>query len=547
MVSLANYLASISTSPGPTSTATPMPVTRAGHGAAAWAGKVLVAGGNLSGPGTSLYDYATDTWSAGPALAGAKGWCGSCQVGSVLHLVGGVVLGAFSVDHVYCDLANLGAGWQAGTILPAARSYHATVWDGTNMRILGGRLGSPSSPGAPTTDHFDLAGNGYAALPQALYDLAGVWHQGKLYTFGGLDASGNSVTNANVYDPAANTWSALTPLPASRARMAAYSDGTFIHLIGGYQHTSFSSSSLGEWQIYDPATDTWSLASTGPQPSYWDGVVGGPSPHRPIAFFGGTDSAAHSYIQTQLGAFAQPAPTLTLVSQSPSAPQVGQSVTLQVTIDCNDAGPVDWVIDWGEFDPATSSDFVSTGSVSGGVSTFTVTHAYATAGSYAISGTTVEHEPPLRSTATPLSSVDVQPAAPPEATIDSFVVTPVVGDATTIFLAPFEISFPDWDPPLQYRLAWSQVGDFSHEYTGPVTPGSDFSPYGIPDSPIPTSIRPIPANKVLAPGIYTALLRVVLRSDESVVLASRTAEFTVVQFGGIDAGETRQRFLPVGT
>jgi N-acetylneuraminic acid mutarotase len=116
---------------------------------------------------------------------------------------------------------------------------------------------------------------------------------GKLYAFGGfvLPASGPPawvpIDNAWEYDPAADTWKALAPMPTKRGSPVAATVGGKIYVIGGASthpgstepavHPARPHRSVASVEEYDPATNTWRARS--PMPTARNhaaiGVVGG--------------------------------------------------------------------------------------------------------------------------------------------------------------------------------------------------------------------------------------------------------------------------------
>ncbi len=91
------------------------------------------------------------------------------------------------------------------------------------------------------------------------YNAGSAQYDGKIYVFGGLDANKTVLDSAEVYDPAQDTWTEVSPLPTARAASCAEVIGDTIYVIGGSQ---------GAWQqnlttnaVYDPNTDTWTEAA----------------------------------------------------------------------------------------------------------------------------------------------------------------------------------------------------------------------------------------------------------------------------------------------
>jgi N-acetylneuraminic acid mutarotase len=119
-------------------------------------------------------------------------------------------------------------------------------------------------------------------MPVATHHLAAVGYGGKVYLFGGAiqeQAGGPNqfpVANAWEYDPAADSWRVLAPMPTPRmAAVAAPVDGKIYVLGGASVHPGDKITSLGPQvphralntnQVYDPATNQWETRMPMPTP-----------------------------------------------------------------------------------------------------------------------------------------------------------------------------------------------------------------------------------------------------------------------------------------
>jgi N-acetylneuraminic acid mutarotase len=90
-----------------------------------------------------------------------------------------------------------------------------------------------------------------------------------LYAIGGNGQSGASVTDHTVYDPAANMWSELAPLPSARNHLAAVSLGGYVYAVGG-RSDGGGTVNTGELDRYDPARNEWDVLA--PMPTARSGI-----------------------------------------------------------------------------------------------------------------------------------------------------------------------------------------------------------------------------------------------------------------------------------
>ena len=118
------------------------------------------------------------------------------------------------------------------------------------------------------------------ALPS--HHIAFTEYHGKIYAFGGFvyptsgPAAWVPINNAWEYDPAADTWKALAPMPSKRGSPVAAAVGDKIYVIGGVNilpgatETALGfntpQASVGTVEEYDPATNTWRERSPMPTP-----------------------------------------------------------------------------------------------------------------------------------------------------------------------------------------------------------------------------------------------------------------------------------------
>lgn len=123
------------------------------------------------------------------------------------------------------------------------------------MVILAVHASSSSS-----TDSFWTTG---ASMPTARSEIAGAALNGKIYIVGGFNETGRSSSTVEAYDPSTDEWStstaaaaaAVAPLPQPLDHTAAASyDGKLYVVGGGYLNRGDLSNKLF---IYDPNTNRW--------------------------------------------------------------------------------------------------------------------------------------------------------------------------------------------------------------------------------------------------------------------------------------------------
>lgn len=117
-------------------------------------------------------------------------------------------------------------------------------------------------------------------MPVVSHHIALAEINGKIYVFGGFKypdsgpAAWQPMDNVFEYDPAADTWKPLAPLPTKRGSPNAVVANGKIHVIGGAGfhpnsketavHPARPHRSLGTHEVYDPASNTWESKQTMP-------------------------------------------------------------------------------------------------------------------------------------------------------------------------------------------------------------------------------------------------------------------------------------------
>ncbi|MGE3404784.1 MAG: kelch repeat-containing protein [Vicinamibacterales bacterium] len=191
-----------------------------------------------------------------PRLAHAVG-----DLGGRAHVVGGVSTLAtctgLSRHDVYDSLTDT---WSVGAPMQVGRIHAAAaVLDG-KLYVTGGAGGCAADQNSvevydPTTGTWSFVapmtvnryGHGLAAL------------DGRLYAVGGTPTSAVSfslVASAEVYDPVADTWTPIAPLPHEAAMMAIGAINGRLYVAGGETNAASGVPSADVFE-YDPGTDTW--------------------------------------------------------------------------------------------------------------------------------------------------------------------------------------------------------------------------------------------------------------------------------------------------
>lgn len=230
--------------------------------------QIIVALGYDNGFGdtavTRIYDIASDTWFMGSPAPGTSSEGAGIAHAGLFYNVGGRGA-AFTALWSYSPAADL---WTALSPMPTGRSALAVAVVGNAIYAIGGRTGTggPNSPGKlDVVERYDIATDTWTTVAPLLSprsDLAAATVGGKIYVFGGFDAADNLLPDVDVYDPTTDTWSlAPADLPTPRAGLyAVATKGGSVYVIGGWDGIFPFNPVVGSTvEAYKVSRDTWTV------------------------------------------------------------------------------------------------------------------------------------------------------------------------------------------------------------------------------------------------------------------------------------------------
>ncbi|MGI8855027.1 MAG: Kelch repeat-containing protein, partial [Thermomicrobiales bacterium] len=190
-----------------------LPEPRANLAVAVLDGKIYAVGGERDGAPVataSVYDPATDAWSALPPLPEGRTNLAATGAGGKLYALGGTPVAGNAVARPVLATVSVydpaTRRWSTAAPLPAARLGLATVTVGSNLYALGGQQNGTS---LTTAERFDTQANTWStlpAMPDARRNLAATSRENTIYALGGIGAAESS-NSVQVFDTAANKWS----------------------------------------------------------------------------------------------------------------------------------------------------------------------------------------------------------------------------------------------------------------------------------------------------------------------------------------------------
>ncbi|KAG1937886.1 kelch-like protein [Pimephales promelas] len=249
---------------------------RFNHGVGAIKGKLYVVGGrHYYGTAdtmkcTYMYDPIQNSWQRLADMHERRGSFTLVVLNDKLYAIGGERYSGVNMEsvEVYCPNTN---SWSFVRPLDQALCLHAaSVWNGS-IFLSGGLNGQYHCQSSMILYHPER-GSTYLAemgIDRALHCMETLGDQ--LYVFGGVssETDGHLVNQlgCEVYDPVANSWSAIMPFPVPHVGSASAVLEGKVYVIGGYCHDSYKDVKFVH--RYDPATAQWENMSTTPgQSSY---------------------------------------------------------------------------------------------------------------------------------------------------------------------------------------------------------------------------------------------------------------------------------------
>ena len=255
------------------------------------------------------YDAARDVWTELNPLPEARHHVTVSIVEDELYGIGGFA-GGFpnweAQSNVFIYDFN-SEEWAESTPLPEPRGEHTAVVIDGKIYVAGGRFKrTPDS--ANFNDHFDTASvlvfdpiaqewSSAPDLPTARNSHAAAVIDGKMYVVGGRqfieqengEYANINVANLEVYDPEAESWSTLAPLPQAAGGITAATVDGKLYVFGGEQWIPEKTVIAEAW-VYDPALDQWTTVPDMPTPRH--GIAAGAIDNQIYVFGGATETGA---------------------------------------------------------------------------------------------------------------------------------------------------------------------------------------------------------------------------------------------------------------
>lgn len=156
--------------------------------------------------------------------------------------------------------------WAAGSTTGAAsaRSGHSAIWDGQQLLIWGGNVGSSSPVYVNSGAMYDPVADQWQTMsplnaPDARSGHTTVWTGSSMLIWGGVSTNG-ALGTGGAFEPSGQSWTALSTsnAPSARYGHVAVWTGSSMFVWGGQNNSGL----LNDGALYDPVSNQWTTITT---------------------------------------------------------------------------------------------------------------------------------------------------------------------------------------------------------------------------------------------------------------------------------------------
>ena len=211
---------------------------------------------------SDVYNPATNTWARLADMPEALSHAGTLWDGTNIWMIGGFNGPETTAASNHVWLYNVANNtWSAGPSLPTGVAAGAYALVGRNVHVISGLSLNSSNVFVNTTEHYVLSldGGGWttaASMPIPRNHLGAAVYNGLIYTIGGQDLKNETTGNksaVDIYNPATGTWTVGPSLPTGRSHIAnsVFVYNNRIYVMAG---ESNGPTTLADTLVLDPAT-----------------------------------------------------------------------------------------------------------------------------------------------------------------------------------------------------------------------------------------------------------------------------------------------------
>jgi len=224
-------------------------------------GKMYFIGGNVGGRPAECYDPALNTWSPLTSFNQGIRLAAAVTFQGILYLLGGEVNsdGKLKTVQRYNPDTNV---WHEVAPLNSKRSGICAVADRNFLYAIGGINGGQR---LDVVERFDPKERSWARIASTIVKrvgAAGAAVNEKVFVFGGIISGVTEPASCEMYDPASDTWSLLSTVSALRGSFVSVSSFSGKIFVCGYFGQDCSEGT--SLYVYDAVTSEWKSCTNVP-------------------------------------------------------------------------------------------------------------------------------------------------------------------------------------------------------------------------------------------------------------------------------------------
>ena len=233
------------------------------------------------------FDPEADSWDDSGEIPEGLHHAPFAYLDGSLYILGGFRETSFDpIDDVRIyDLAT--GEWSDGAPMPTARGAPGwAVLDG-RIHVIGGTMdpegdlppGGEVAPDGSTNVHesYDPATDSWethAPMPTPRNHLGAATLDGRIHAVLGRAEGDFTLTVHEIYDPAAGEWTTGPDVPTGRSGVAVVEHGGWLYAFGGERLDEPNDRTFDDAERYDPGAEVWEQLA--PMPTAWHGLAAAP-------------------------------------------------------------------------------------------------------------------------------------------------------------------------------------------------------------------------------------------------------------------------------
>lgn len=247
------------------------PVAATEVSAAAIDGKVYaVCGLTAAGSVSSLYiyDLATDTWKAGAPvpIPGGGDHCNVAAANGKLYVLGAIRVGSSFVDPNTYEYDPAQDRWTSVGRMTVARGASGVASDGRRIYVAGGLAPNSSVPSFEVFDTTTKTWSVLPPMPTPRDHLTAQFVNGKFYAIAGRNSQ--DLNTVEEFDPSTTQWRNRAAAPTARGGLGSATVDGRIYVMGGEGNSATPEATFRQNEEYDPAANTWRTMAPMPTPRH---------------------------------------------------------------------------------------------------------------------------------------------------------------------------------------------------------------------------------------------------------------------------------------